>query len=239
MSVGAFFDIDGTLVPPPSLERRLLRWLRWRREVRPANFARWIGTAARRLPRGVNHAFGANKSYLAGLRWAVVERGLSVQGRHPAGIYPGALGRLLWHAHQGHRVFLVSGTLAPLARALAEQFPVPTEVCATEIEIVRDRLTGNITGPHGHVSGLAKAAAVAELARRHRLHLKDCYAYGNSSADRWLLQAVGHPVAVNPTWRLARLARRHGWRMVRWTTGRRFAPAVSRHGKAGKCLPAT
>jgi HAD superfamily phosphoserine phosphatase-like hydrolase len=176
MSVGAFFDIDGTLVPPPSLEHRLLRWLLWRREVRPVSFARWTGSAVRRLLRGVDCAFGANKSYLAGVRWTAVEGWLCAQRRHPAEIYPGALGRLLWHAQQGHRVFLVSGTLAPLARALAERLPIAMEICATEIEIVRDRLTGNFAGSRGYVSGPAKAAAVAELARRHHLSLQDCFA---------------------------------------------------------------
>ncbi len=31
--IAAFFDLDGTLLAPPSLERRFVRYLRWRGEL--------------------------------------------------------------------------------------------------------------------------------------------------------------------------------------------------------------
>jgi phosphoserine phosphatase len=42
------------------------------------------------------------------------------------------------------------------------------------------------------------------------------YAYGDREADLPMLDAVGHPVAVNASKRLARIARENGWEMVRW-----------------------
>jgi HAD superfamily hydrolase (TIGR01490 family) len=239
MSIGTFFDIDGTLVPPPSLERRLLRWLLWRREVSPASLVRWLASAAWRLRRGANCAFGANKSYLAGVRWTAIEGWFLMLRRFPIGIFPEAMARLRWHALHGHRVFLVSGTLAPLAHALAEQLPVGTETCATEVELFRGRLTGRVAGPHGHVSGPAKAAAIAALARRQHLRLEDSFAYGNSSADRWMLEAVGNPVAVNPSRRLAGLAQRRGWPVVTWRGSGGVAAVPCPSSQEEKCLPST
>ena len=46
MNLAAFFDLDGTLVPPPSLERRFLRYLWWRQGLgyaRATGWARWLG----------------------------------------------------------------------------------------------------------------------------------------------------------------------------------------------------
>lgn len=238
MSAGAFFDLDGTLVAPPSLERRLLGWLLWRGEVSPAGLARWLGSAARRLRSGAARAICADKSYLAGVRWAAVEEYLFAWRFRPAEIYPQALGRLLWHARQGHSIFLVSGTLAPLARALAAALPVAVEVRATEIEIAGNHLTGKLAGRFGHVNGPAKAAAVVALASRHGLRLDRSYAYGNSSADRWMLEAVGAPVAVNASWRLTRIAQARGWAVVNWRTIRNLTGASRPNLQEDTCLPA-
>src|SRR2546426_4786419 len=42
-SAAAFFDLDGTLLPGPSLERRFLRFLFERGEWSPVSLARWFG----------------------------------------------------------------------------------------------------------------------------------------------------------------------------------------------------
>ncbi|MGC2333641.1 MAG: hypothetical protein WA581_19475, partial [Candidatus Acidiferrales bacterium] len=44
------------------------------------------------------------------------------------------------------------------------------------------------------------------LAARHDLDLCESYAYGNCLADLPMLDAVGHPVAVNPEVGLERIA---------------------------------
>ncbi len=52
--------------------------------------------------------------------------------------------------------------------------------------------------------------------KQSKMSLKQCYAYADSSADRWLLAAVGQPIAVNPSNDLARLARIHVWPVLNW-----------------------
>ncbi len=124
-------------------------------------------------------------------------------------------------------MFLVSGTLGPLACAAARRLPGPVEARATELETRDGRWTGRLAGEHSR--GEAKARAVRRLAARHDLDLGECYAYGNSLADLPMLEAVGHPVAVNPEAGLERIAcseseagNRGGaqrfWRVCKWKT---------------------
>ena len=56
-----------------------------------------------------------------------------------------------------------------------------------------------------------------EIARWDGLDLGQCYAYSDSASDLPMLQAVGHPVAVNPDARLARHARSNGWPIVHFS----------------------
>ena len=72
---------------------------------------------------------------------------------------------------------------------------------------------------HGH----AKADAVKALAEREGLDLTRCAAYSDSSNDLPMLSLVGEPCAVNPDGRLRDHARRHGWRIRDYRTGRKAA----------------
>src|SRR5262249_37734912 len=65
--VAAFFDIDGTLIPFPTREKRLVRALLYRHAIPVSNFARWPLEWIRLLPRGFAFARQANKLYLRGL----------------------------------------------------------------------------------------------------------------------------------------------------------------------------
>ena len=122
---------------------------------------------------------------------------------------------MAWHAAQGHRVFLVSGTLACLAHVVARRLPGSVEICATELEVRGARWTGRLVSEH--MSGEAKARTVRALAARFGLSLWESYAYGNSVSDLPMLDSVGHPVAVNPPARLRRIARNEGWPSCNWT----------------------
>jgi phosphoserine phosphatase len=87
-------------------------------------------------------------------------------------------------------------------------------VAATELESVGGLWTGRIAGEA--ICGPEKARAMSQLVERLHLDLAQSYAYANSSTDRWMLAAVGHPVAVNPGVTLAQLAREYGWPIARW-----------------------
>ena len=65
--------------------------------------------------------------------------------------------------------------------------------------------TGELAGPFCY--GQGKVEAMEEIARWDGLDLGQCYAYSDSASDLPMLEAVGHPVAVNPDASLARHAR--------------------------------
>jgi phosphoserine phosphatase len=64
--------------------------------------------------------------------------------------------------------------------------------------------------------GEAKVRAAKRLVGELRLDLARCYAYGDTANDRWLLEAVGRPAAVNPSKDLEGFARTRGWPVLTW-----------------------
>jgi HAD superfamily hydrolase (TIGR01490 family) len=225
-AAGAFFDIDGTLLPAPSLEWRFAGYLLERGEISSGNGLRWLARFLRAFWRDPHGATAGNKSYLAGVRADLAEEwGKSLAATFSCWdslpLFEKGLQRIAWHRAQGHRVFLVSGTLAPLARVVARRLALRVSadiaVCATELEVeasCAQMWSGDIAGVH--LSGGAKARAVRKLAARYGFDLANCYAYGDSAADVHMLEAVAHAVAVNPTRRLARAARMRGWQVCGW-----------------------
>jgi HAD superfamily hydrolase (TIGR01490 family) len=225
-TAGAFFDLDGTLLPAPSLEWRFIGYLLERDEISSAHVGRWLARFAAAFWRDPREATDGNKRYLRGISETLVhdwERSLAPRFFHRDSLafFDEALERISWHCARHHRVFLVSGTLAPLARVvarnLAARVSADIDVCATELDVApgpNGIWNGRIAGEH--MSGCAKLRAVVGLAARHGLDLSRSYAYGNSVRDLQMLEGVGQAVAVNPTRRLARAARKRGWQTCAW-----------------------
>lgn len=225
--IAAFFDLDGTLLPSPSLEWRFIAWLAARDAIDGSHLARWLGHFARNIWHDPYAATFENKRYLGGLRESVAADWEGSLGPHSLRCFAFGAERIAWHQAQGHRVFLVTGTLGPLARAAARRLPGPIQACASELETRDGRWIGRLAGEH--LRGEAKARAVRRLAVRHDLDLGECYAYGNSLADLPMLETVGHPVAVNPEVGLERIAcseteignrgeAPRDWRVCTWKT---------------------
>jgi HAD superfamily hydrolase (TIGR01490 family) len=244
--VAAFFDLDGTLMPLPSMEKRFFAMLRDRRLIGIKSCFSWLVEVARLAPRGINQIIYANKMYLRGVRMDL-EGGTDIpvclwnadettktriarrQARMPVRLYPEAIERVTWHAERGHFIGLVSGTLAPLAERAARALEAELgargmrrsiRVCSTRLEEKNERWTGRIVGEA--MFGEAKARAIGQIAAEADLDLQLCFAYGDSSSDRWMLEAVGKPAAVNPSNDLARIARRNEWTVLRWGEEKTF-----------------
>ena len=235
-TIAAFFDIDGTLVPSGSLEWRFVFYLLSRGQLGVRNALRWLLNGVRRTRLGWRAAIEENKFYLAGLpeslavEWAdsmalqhSIHKSIH-KSVHKMGPFSGeGVQRIAWHQSLNHRVFLVSGTLAPLARAVANFLPGTVAVVATELAESKQRAgehrgcavwSGELCGEH--MVGAAKRRAVQALAAKYSLNLDESYAYGDSVADCAMLECVGHPEMVNPSRSMALLARRRGWPMRVW-----------------------
>ena len=84
-----------------------------------------------------------------------------------------------------------------------------------------------------------KADCVRAVAESEGFDLADCTAYSDSHTDIPFLEAVGHPVAVNPDRELRRTAREQGWPVLEFSgrayphARRRIPPALLAVGAAG------
>ena len=76
--------------------------------------------------------------------------------------------------------------------------------------------------------GPDKAEAMVELAARTGIDLAASTAYSDSATDLPMLEAVGHPVAVNPDRALAKVAREREWEMRQFTKPVRLRDRMTR-----------
>jgi HAD superfamily hydrolase (TIGR01490 family) len=135
-------------------------------------------------------------------------------------IWPGTKALAEQHLRVGRRVWLVTATPIEVAAVIAERLGL-TGALGTVGEIEDGAYTGRLVGEILH--GPEKAAAVAELAEREGLDLRNCWAYSDSHNDIPLLGLVGHPVAINPDVRLRAHARAHNWPVYDFRSGRQAA----------------
>lgn len=129
-------------------------------------------------------------------------------------LFPEAAACVADHVRAGRPVVFVTGSIdfimAPLAAELGAR-----HVLAPGLATNNGRFTGEMTGPP--LAEQEKARRMVALAAAEGIDLSRSYAYGDSIADLPMLEAVGHPQAVNPDRRLAVIARQRGWPVHRWT----------------------
>jgi HAD superfamily hydrolase (TIGR01490 family) len=222
--VAAFFDIDGTLVPEPSLERRLFRELKRTGAIPWVNYLHWGAEAARLLPRGLTAIAHGNKRYLHGLRAEQI-----LEAAEPIAFFEEGVARVEWHARRGDVIVLVSGMVKPLARMVAMALECELEarglerevlVSATRLEEHAGMFTGRVLGEANY--GEAKKRAMEVFARAMQMNLRESHAYGNTLLDRAMLYAVGHAHAVNPGKELAATANLRDWAIWHWHQEKKF-----------------
>ena len=83
---------------------------------------------------------------------------------------------------------------------------------ANRLEFVNGYATGRVLPPV--MASATKAKWIREYAEREGLNLSESYAYSDSISDLPMLSIVGHPVAVNPDFRLKQTALQHDWAIL-------------------------
>src|ERR1700722_18879289 len=152
-----------------------------------------------------------------------------------AGILPRVYPQMLALAHEhqdaGRRAYIVTAASQELAEILARVMAFDGAVGSGISDVEDGVYTGRPIGVFVYRGG--KATAIRELADREGIDLAASYAYSDSESDLPMLEAVGHPVAVNPDVTLARVAREHGWDVLRFDRlGRRLKAAIALAGAA-------
>ncbi len=126
-------------------------------------------------------------------------------------VRPEAKALLDMHRRAGRETFIVSASPQEIVGPLAEALGM-TGGIGTVSEVVDGVYTGELAGPFCY--GPGKVEAIREIADWEGYDLARCYAYSDSASDLPMLEAVGHPVAVNPDKPLGLVARDRGWPIV-------------------------
>ena len=128
-------------------------------------------------------------------------------------VYAEAADLIEEHRSAGREIVIVSSSGADVVEPIGEMLGAD-RVVATRMVSEDGRYTGEI---EFYAYGENKAIAVRELAAAGGYDLADCYAYSDSITDVPMLEAVGHPTAVNPDRALRRVAVENGWPVREFT----------------------
>jgi HAD superfamily hydrolase (TIGR01490 family) len=122
-------------------------------------------------------------------------------------VYDEAVALFEEHHAAGRDVVIVSSSGEEVVRPIGEMLGVD-RVVATRMVVEDGLYTGDIDF---YAYGEGKAVAMRELAADHGYDLAASYAYSDSMTDLPMLEAVGHPTAVNPDKPLRKVAAERGW----------------------------
>jgi HAD superfamily hydrolase (TIGR01490 family) len=124
-------------------------------------------------------------------------------------IYAEALDLLHDHRSAGRLICIVSTSPDEIVRPLAGMVGADRSI-ASRPKVLDGKYTGEL---EFYAYGTSKAEAMAEMAEKEGADLARSYAYSDSITDLPMLEAVGHPVAVNPDKDLRKVAVERGWQM--------------------------
>ena len=128
-------------------------------------------------------------------------------------LYQGGVDLIREHKEKGHRTVVATAAGEYIAERVRAQLEAD-DVIATPIPVKGDHITGELEGPTAFMEG--KLEMAEEYAAAHGVDLSDCYFYSDSASDLPLLEAVGHPVMVNPQLKLRLATRGRGWPLLRF-----------------------
>jgi len=215
--VGAFFDLDGTLVA--GFTAVILTQERLRRRDMG------VGELLSMVQAGLNHSLGriefedligkASRALAGRLIDDLEEIGERLfNQRIESRIYPEMRELVRAHVARGHTVVLSSSALTiqvnPVARFLGINNLLTNTFETNEDGI----LTGGVLKPI--LWGPGKAAAVQRFAAEHGIDLKDSYFYADGDEDVALMYLVGNPRPTNPEGKMAAVAKRRGWPILKF-----------------------
>jgi HAD superfamily hydrolase (TIGR01490 family) len=215
--IGAFFDLDKTLLDTSS-GQLYVRYLYRRGEMGLAEVLRasWWNVLSRLgmldmkdlIPRLLASAAGDDDAEMRRLcdRWFAedVRPHIAEAGQRC----------VTEHQSQGHVVAIVSASTQYVVQPMAAHLGIGEQYVCTHLESQGGQLTGRVIPPVCY--GKGKVIWAERFAAEYGVDLDSSHFYTDSISDLPLLERVAHPVAVNPDVRLARLAARRSWKVLRF-----------------------
>ena len=209
----AFFDLDRTVIATSSATAfsgpLFKRGLITRKDVLRASYAQFLFLTAGADQKQSERIRIFLSSLIAGWDVAQVDQTVAetLHELITPNVYAEALELIQDHQQAGRDVVVVSASGQALVEPIADMLGAD-RVIATQLAVEDGKYTGEITY---YAHGDNKATAINELAARHGYNLAASWAYSDSVTDVPMLEAVGHPVAVNPDKALRRYAAEKDW----------------------------
>ena len=126
-------------------------------------------------------------------------------------IYPDAKILINNLKQQGREIVFATSSLSIIVKPLAEYLKVE-KIIANTLEYENGECTGAFE--KAPIFGKSKMERVLEFIKDRGFSPSDCSFYSDSIHDLPLLEAIGIPVAVNPDFRLKKVAKARGWKII-------------------------
>jgi len=201
--IAAFFDIDGTIYREGLITELFKKVLKyelieeevWKQEVEPA-YLKWDRRQGeydtyllKMVEVFIQSIKGINKAHINHVASRVIDQ----KGDR---IYTFSRDRIKWHREQGHIVIAISGSPSELVSKMAEKYEMDDFRGTIYQTDQFDLYNGEIIPMWDSES---KIKAVAQLQQKYEIDLDNSYAYGDTTGDLTMFEAVGNPYAINPT----------------------------------------
>ena len=131
-------------------------------------------------------------------------------------LYPETRALVRAHRERGHRVVLCSSATSMQVQPVADYLGIDEMVCNQFVVDADGTLTGGLVEPV--IWGEGKATAAQRYAASAGVDLADCYFYADGDEDVALMHLVGNPRPTNPGPLMAKVAKKRGWPISRYST---------------------
>lgn len=112
------------------------------------------------------------------------------------------------HRNEDAALILLSSATEPICEPVSHYLELDDIICS-RLEVRDGLFTGKTIGPL--VFGEEKRKRLLRYCRENGYDPGTAYYYGDSWSDRFVMEAAGHPVAVNPDKKLRKIARKKQW----------------------------
>jgi HAD superfamily hydrolase (TIGR01490 family) len=212
MRPAAIFDLDGTLIPNTSAERTFFFHLLRTGGLSVFDVIKLVKPVLS-FHGNLHRVTVANKAYLRHKKVekfeAVARKFFEPQVKNL--VFRNMAETIEKHREQDDILLLLSGTLNIIAECFVRALHLDG-ARTTDLETRNGAYTGRTIGVVPY--GFGKIEALRELRQRYEFDQNHTTLYANSYSDRYVLNAVEKPVAVNPDKRLAQYARKNNWRII-------------------------
>jgi len=220
--VVAFFDLDNTLLDGANANIYAVRMVR-EGYMKPRLLLQLLRYTIlykmNRLPRREVYTFALDimGKYTVTAMIAFMDR--NFESHILPKLYQGGVDIVREHREQGHSTVIATAAGEYIAERVRVQLGAD-DIIASHTPIKGDHMTSEELGPMAFME--VKLDMALEYCREKGADPADCWFYSDSASDLPLLEAVGHPVMVNPQLKLRQETRGRDWPVLRFKEYAKF-----------------